>query len=194
MSASTALIRSGRPHQAPAPGADPGLTLVPAPEPSVTGELSAPPEPWRHVDSVLTHRELQRIAGGLRPVLRVVRDSEPALPPTEDAPLPMEWVERLARVIIEVVSAHRPATQLRRWTSTEVYATLSRRAACAARHPAVRAQPPMARQVLSVRGCAVAPGVVEACAVVSGRTRARAIALRLEFKGGRWIATAVELG
>ena len=153
-----------------------------------------PAAPWRTVDDVLTHREEQRIASGVRPALRLVRNDEPATPPTVEAPLPMDWVERLARVIIEVVSAHRPAAQLRAWTSPEVFSHLSRRAACAARHPAVRAQPPIARQVLSVRGCAVAPGVVEACAVVSGRTRARAIALRLEFKGERWIATAVELG
>jgi hypothetical protein len=50
------------------------------------------------------------------------------------------------------------------------------------------------RRVGSVHICVVAPGIVEACAVVSGMTRARAIALRLEARDQRWIVTAMQLG
>jgi hypothetical protein len=64
----------------------------------------------------------------------------------------------------------------------------------ARRHPAGKALSSPPRRVGSVRTCVVAPGIVEACAVVSGMTRARAIALRLEARDQRWIVTAMQLG
>ena len=73
-------------------------------------------------------------------------------------------------------------------------ADLAARAAAAARHPAVAGRPPQCRRVRSVRVYAVSPTVVEACAVVSGAVRSRAVALRLEVVGDRWVATAVQVG
>jgi hypothetical protein len=62
------------------------------------------------------------------------------------------------------------------------------------RHPAGKAlNAAPCRKVGSVRVCAVAPGVVETSAVVSGMVRPRAIALRMESNSQRWVVTAFEL-
>ena len=50
------------------------------------------------------------------------------------------------------------------------------------------------RKVTGVRACVVAAGVVETSAVLLGGERARAIAIRLEARDGRWLATTVDLG
>lgn len=109
-------------------------------------------------------------------------------------PAPGPWVARLAPAILEVVAGERPPGQLMRWVSRDNYATLVRRHAAALRHPAGKDRPPQCRRVRSVRICAVSAEAVEACAVVQGAVRARAVALRLEAVRGRWLATAVEIG
>ncbi len=116
-------------------------------------------------------------------------------------PDPAAWVARIAPAILEVIAAERPATQLSRWASREIFATLSRRHAAAARHPAGRDRRPPCRRIRSVRICPVAPGVIEASAVITGVERTRAIALRLELiqrpqreEAPRWLITACEIG
>ncbi|MDP4824719.1 MAG: Rv3235 family protein [Actinomycetes bacterium] len=116
------------------------------------------------------------------------------------APHPGAWVARIAPAILEVVAGERPATQLSRWTSRDVYATLARRAAVALRHPAGKGRPAQCRRIKSVRLCSPDSGIVEASAVVTGIERTRAVALRLELinRTGphpqRWLITACELG
>jgi hypothetical protein len=131
--------------------------------------------------------------------LRVIGSTPPANPGT--VPDPAAWVARIAPAILEVIAAERPATQLSRWASREIFATLSRRHAAAARHPAGRDRRPPCRRIRSVRICPVAPGVVEASAVITGVERTRAIALRLELiqrpqraEAPRWLITACEIG
>lgn len=116
--------------------------------------------------------------------------AEPALPP------PGLWTMRLARAIAEVAHGERPAGQLTPHVSREQLLRLSRRGQAVARHPSGRTQrgTTRLRTVRGVRVCPVAPGVVEASAVLVGGQRAQAIALRLEAVGTQWIATAVELG
>ncbi|WP_298804356.1 Rv3235 family protein [uncultured Pseudokineococcus sp.] len=106
----------------------------------------------------------------------------------------------LAGAVVEVLSGHRPAAQLVRWTTLEVHEGLVRRAALAARlrrprpgapGPARSGRPAVVRRV---RVCRPAEGVVEASAVVVDGDRVRAVALRLEGWDRRWRATAVEVG
>ncbi|MDQ1289055.1 MAG: hypothetical protein QG622_2621 [Actinomycetota bacterium] len=103
------------------------------------------------------------------------------------------WARQFLQTALEATAGRRPVSQLLRWSSEDVYAVLSRRAALAARlgrtaNIAVRC---------SVRSMHLRPpcaGVIEACAVVSDRGRIRAVALRLEEIGGRWKVTALEIG
>ena len=117
-------------------------------------------------------------------------DGAAALPP------PGLWTMRLARAIAEVAHGERPAGQLTPHVSREQLLRLSRRGQAVLRHPSSAAQrgSTRLRTVRGVRVCSVAPGVVEASAVLVGGQRAQAIALRLEAVGSNWVATAVELG
>ena len=109
---------------------------------------------------------------------------------------PGRWTQRLARAISEVATGERPASQLQGHVTREVQTYLSLRGQSVARHPSSRPTrgTTRLRSVRGVRICPVAPGVVEASAVLVGSDRARALALRLEAQGGQWVATAVRLG
>jgi hypothetical protein len=109
---------------------------------------------------------------------------------TSDLPDPRAWAGRMVQAVLEAQSGVRPVAQLVRWTSSEVYAGLHRRAALAATRPA----PGRRDMVRSVRVCLPADGIVEASAVVVTRGRVQAVALRLEGLDGRWRMTALELG
>ena len=132
------------------------------------------------------------------PHLRLVtRADEAALIPP-GMPDPGRWVAQLARAVAEVHAGERPPAQLTRWVSRPQLARLAARAAAYARHPATRAQRAAGhasptRAVRAVRICPVAPGIVEASAVLVGGQRSRAIAIRLEATGDRWLATAIDL-
>ncbi|MEZ5117132.1 MAG: Rv3235 family protein [Candidatus Nanopelagicales bacterium] len=192
----------------PADGAIPALRLIPG------GRREAPvqeelPLEWRLPSGLPAQPEAPahlRLVGG-SPVVpapdptpdaaaHAAADptAERGVDPADGLPPAGPWVARLARAVLEVVSGERPSGQLVRWTSRPVHAELARRAACARRHPVNQGRSPMVRQVRSVRVCPVAPGIVEACAVVSGPQRARAVAIRLEAHRGRWLATAVAVG
>jgi len=152
-----------------------------------------------------------------RPALSVVRDEpaagvpgqgmltfEPSADPVEqfvarrptqscELPDPRRWVAQFVQVAAEVAAGFRPAGQLVRWTSEEVFRTLQRRNRLAGR-PEVRSRARSGQvQVRAVRVCAPRDGVIEASAVVCGRDRVRAVALRLEGLDGRWRVTALEL-
>jgi hypothetical protein len=106
-----------------------------------------------------------------------------------ELPDPDAWTRRMVQAVIEVLTGVRPLAQLLRWTSPDVYAGLQRRGAATVRPVSGRRA-----VVRSVRLCEPADGVVEACAVVIGNGRARAVALRLEGLDGRWRMTALEIG
>ena len=148
------------------------------------GGLPAEPPPARHLRLIATAPAL-------------------ASPPLPGPAHPGPWIARLAPAILEVIAGERPAAQLTRWTTREILATLARRGAAAQRHPAGRGRRPQCRRIRAVRLHAVAPGIVEAAAVVSGADRCRALALRLEVvgvdaerggTGSRWLVTACEIG
>ncbi|GAB7193701.1 hypothetical protein NUM3379_44110 [Kineococcus sp. NUM-3379] len=110
---------------------------------------------------------------------------------SSDLPEAQQWGRRYVQVLLEVLDGKRPTTQLLRWSSTEVYSTLQKRAALSAR---VRRPggPRRLPAVLSVRTCVPRDGVVETSAVVVDSGRVRAIALRMEGWDGRWRVTALE--
>ncbi len=104
------------------------------------------------------------------------------------------WTAQLAQAVVDVLAGDRPATQLLRWTTDEVQASVRRRAAVASlQRPRARGPRQRAR-VRSVRVCEPVAGVAEASAVVSRDGRVVALALRLEARGTRWQCTALEGG
>jgi len=144
--------------------------------------------------------------------LRVVRDEHERAELAAIAgerPHPIAWTAQVARAIYEVAQGERPAAQLRRHVARDQLATLAIRGTSVARHPASRAareaRSPRGmrnttgaagmsrlRQVRAVRCCLVAPGVIEASAVIVGAARSHAVALRLEAQPDSWLVTAVE--
>ena len=129
--------------------------------------------------------------------LRVIRDEDERaeLATTADGrPHPIAWTAQIARAVYEVAQGERPASQLRRHVSREQLATLAIRGTSYARHPAARSSHGMSRlrQVRAVRCCVVAPGIIEASAVLVGAARSHAVALRMEARPGSWLVTAVD--
>ena len=115
--------------------------------------------------------------------------------PTARAALadPRAWARRLVQALVEVLAGDRPAAQLVRWTSTEVYDEV------AALLPGPRRSGHTAGRALRAAVCSVhltepADGVAEVAATVRRGRRTTAVALRLEGLDGRWQCTALEVG
>lgn len=106
---------------------------------------------------------------------------------------PRPWAGRLVQAVVEVLAGDRPAAQLARWTAAGVYYDLQRMATRAARERAVFAQRPPVDLVRSLHVSEPADGVAEVCALVERGQRARALALRIEGRDGRWECTALRL-
>lgn len=106
--------------------------------------------------------------------------------PRADLPDPRAWTPRLVQALVEVLGGLRPASQLVRWTSGEVYTAVTAQAAHAGKAA------PRGR-VRSVHVSEPADGVAEVCALVQRGPRAHAVALRLEGIDGRWQCTVFEL-
>ena len=107
-----------------------------------------------------------------------------------DLPEPEAWVRHMAQALIEVMSGARPAPQVIRWTTPEVYSAVARRNAAAGRRN-VAARRAIVRQVMV---CEPAAGVIEACAVVVDNGRVRALAMRLTGVDRRWVVSALQVG
>lgn len=131
----------------------------------------------------------------------------PPLPGADVVPVPVavrrglhRWAMQFAQACVEVVGGDRPVSQLVRWTSPSIHQELAYRAGVVARagvHDAGRGRgrrPVVRPQVENVRTCFVADDVVEICIRVRYGQRNRAIAGRLEVRGGRWQCTALEFG
>lgn len=120
-------------------------------------------------------------------------DDTATTPPPSPTPDVTGTARALGLCVVEVLTGGREVDSIARWITDDVQRHLLQRAALAARARAVgrgsRARPIL--QVGSVRVCEPAPGVAEAAVVVHTRSHARAVALRLELRQGRWRATAV---
>ena len=110
-----------------------------------------------------------------------------------DLPDPTRWAAHIGQALVEVMHGIRPAPQIMRWATPEVYALVARRGALAARRGARSGPAPRAR-VVRVRVCEPADDVAEASVVLSDSTRVRALALRLVGRDGRWLLEAFQIG
>ena len=112
----------------------------------------------------------------------------------EGRPHPVAWAAQMSRAIFEVALGERPATQLRKHIAPDQLTTLAIRGTSYARHPAARSATGMTRlrKIRAVRCCLVAPGTIEASAVVVGAARSHAVALRMESRPGTWLVTAID--
>ena len=133
---------------------------------------------------------------GGQPGLPETPELEPAgtsrVPGVSDAEV-RGWAARLAQAVVEVVGGRRPVSQLVRWTSAEVHRDLERRASLVRRAAgsAPRVVPP---QVRSVHVCRPSTEVAEVSVHVRHGHRSRAVAMRLERRGERWLCTVLEFG
>jgi hypothetical protein len=107
-----------------------------------------------------------------------------------DLPDPRPWAGHIAQALVEVMAGVRPAPQVLRWTTPEVYAVVARRAAVSTRRQGATRR----TVVRSIRVCEPADGVAEVSAVVLDGARVRALALRLVGLDGRWRVEALQVG
>ena len=112
--------------------------------------------------------------------------------PRSALPEPRHWAGRFVQAVVEVLGGDRPASQLVRWTSTEVYDNVACRVLPSA--GAGISTAPARGVVRSVHVTEPADGVAEVTALVRRGLRCTAVALRLEGMDGRWQCTALELG
>jgi Family of unknown function (DUF6459) len=109
---------------------------------------------------------------------------------SKNLPEPQAWVASMAQALVEVMSGARPAPQVIRWTTPEVYSAIARRNAFSGRRTVVARRAVVRR----VRICEPADGVLEACAVVLDNGRVRALAMRVTGIDRRWVVTALQVG
>ena len=151
------------------------------------------------IDAVPTApRHLRLVATGPADSYDSGPTGSPTDSPTNTAPT-IAWVARMARAVGEVGIGDRPAGQLTRWVERRQLAHLAERGAAIRRHPSSRTAGTQAamrtlKQVRSIRICHIVDGIAETSAVLVGSDRARAIAMRFEYIGDRWLITAVNLG
>ncbi|MDO4242276.1 MAG: Rv3235 family protein [Actinomyces sp.] len=114
----------------------------------------------------------------------------------EPAPTTMPDPDRSAASIVqaacEVLTGHRPADQLARWTTPELFEALARRAGLARRLLGPRPQASRMR-ARSVRTQAVTRGACEATVLLDDGSRVRAAAARLVAHRGRWVLSHLEI-
>lgn len=140
------------------------------------------------------------------------RQGPPAVPPRQARPkspgaavVPIdrrlrrsieEWAHRFTQAAVEIVGGDRPVSQLVRWTTAEVYADLRLRAHLVARagghQPGLARVQPVRPRVQSVHTCFVTDDIVECGVHVRHGERSRAVAVRFERVGQRWICTALD--
>ncbi len=116
-------------------------------------------------------------------------DFEPVRTPRSQLPPPGPRAATLVRALLEAFAGDRPAGQLMRWTTPELFARVER----LVRRPQHSARP-WAGTLRRVHVCEPAPGIAEIAAVVDDGRRTSAMALRLEGVDGRWLMTELQLG
>ncbi|GHH73435.1 Rv3235 family protein [Promicromonospora soli] len=135
--------------------------------------------------------ELQNAAAALEAL-----SGRPAPEPDPTLPDPTAQVCRVVRAAVEVLRGERPATQLTRWVTPQVYDQLLERGrlmreARQARPPRPKAHPAAVRRVRMVRLGATS---AEATVILHDEGRVRAAAVRLEARRGVWRVAVLEIG
>ncbi|WIB76316.1 Rv3235 family protein [Curtobacterium sp. MCPF17_002] len=113
-----------------------------------------------------------------------------AVPPPTDV---HDAARALGLCVAEILTGAREVDSIARWITDDVHRHLQQRAAVAARSRQLdrRSRARALLRVGSVIVCRPTDGVAEATVVVHTRSHARAVAMRLEERQGRWRATAV---
>lgn len=111
--------------------------------------------------------------------------------PAVELPCPEQLARRLVQAAMDVVRGHRPASQLLRWTTPEVYSQLRQRARLEQMAGRSGSRRPVVR---SLRTSPTGERGVEVSAVVLDGNRARAVAARLDGEDSRWRLTALVIG
>jgi len=124
----------------------------------------------------------------------------PELDPTRQPRVPdvtdhevRAWAARFAQGVVEAVGGQRPVSQLVRWTAPDVYRDLERRTQLVHRAAQV-ARRSVRPQVRSVHVCRPTVSTAEVSVHVRHGLRSRALALRLERRGDRWLCTVLQFG
>lgn len=111
-------------------------------------------------------------------------------PLAQDLPDPAQWCGTMVRTCVEVLLGARPAAQLSRWLTSDLFEGLTRRASVGTTLPTTARRV----QVLRVHTYAVDEVRHEASVVIHDGRRVRAAAIRIEVHRGRWRVTALEIG
>ncbi|MGJ3509480.1 Rv3235 family protein [Enemella sp. A6] len=152
------------------------MTLVTRPAP----EYRPDPLPVPRLPAPAPHHQ---------PMLELLPDStsRPSDPPRPARADPAWQLARgVSHAVVEVLAGRRPATQLERWATQPVVATL---------HVIARRRRRRPVRVATVRVQQPSPGVIEVgVRVEHDRDRSGAIALQLVRRDQRWLCCAVEMG
>lgn len=116
----------------------------------------------------------------------------PPAPEPVEMPDPVRSAATIVTAACEVLTGHRPADQLVRWTTPELFEAISRRAGLARRLLGPVPQPARLR-MRSVRTQPTTYGACEATVLLDDGSRVRAAAARLEAHRGRWILSRLEI-
>jgi hypothetical protein len=137
------------------------------------------------------YSELQNAAAALEAV-----SGRPAPEPDPTLPDPTAQVCRVVRAAVEVLRGERPAAQLARWVTPQVYDQLLERGrlmreAQHSRPPRPKAHAATVRRVRMVR---LGASSAEATVILHDEGRVRAAAVRLEARRGVWRVAVLEIG
>lgn len=132
---------------------------------------------------------------------RVISESErfePQFTPTSLLPDPGIFAMNLTRRAIEVISGSRDLAQIARWVTDDVFSALQEQVNARIRKMSLIPEEKHHRTVRNftvshVRLSQPREGIVEACLLVHGTKRMRAVALRLEGFDHRWRASSFTL-
>jgi hypothetical protein len=137
------------------------------------------------------YSDLQNAAAALEAVAgRPTPEPDPTLPD------PTAQVCRVVRAAVEVLRGERPAAQLARWVTPQVYDQLLERGrlmreAQQSRPPRPKAHAATVRRVRMVR---LGTSSAEATVILHDEGRVRAAAVRLEARRGVWRVAVLEIG
>ncbi len=108
------------------------------------------------------------------------------------------WIPQFAQKAAEVVGGDRPASQLVRWTTKDVYAELRYRASLTARSgaydPGTGRNQPIRPRVQRSHVYEVSDDIVEANVTIKFGEGFRALAVRFERNSQDWICTVLNFG
>ena len=110
-----------------------------------------------------------------------------------ELPDPEPLVERLSLCVTEILLGVRQPEQVARWLDEDTYLHLLHRVLSVRRmRETMRKKPPVGIEmsIQSLR-CIPIGDAVEAVTIITTPARGRAVAMRLEPRGGRWRATSL---